>query len=327
MSSPVGKDTIGDARVANTVIDPLPLHHTPNTIWWILGVAALAGGVNWFIQRSAADVPAMPDHDTVAQHAESAPASPPQAAATDPHPASSHDRRRALAAPARSPTPDAGAGDSAESRSLAAAIRAAGWAGAPGAYLTGSSGPDHIGLPAAMLWGGGGDDVLTGSILGEWFLFADDASLHTSIDGESGCGPADGPRHPMGTDIVEGFQSGRDKIVLAAWTFRDLASPVGGGLTAPNDFAVVATDADVARFGSTAYGATRPRIVYGRESGNLYYLGTARGLGLGPGGVFATIAGAPPLAASDFRVVAAVDVPKPYEDAPPDLLRRIRSVR
>lgn len=265
----------------------------------LLALAGLAGGVRWYVQRdgSGGERPAAP------ATASTAPAEPTPAAA-----------------PVRAPAPSRAAGQRSRVRrlpgtaaGLADAIRAAGWSDAPGRFVGGGPRAERGRARGAIQYGGGGDDVLVGSRAVDWFLFADDASVGASAGGVLGRGPGPGPRDPMGVDTIERFEPGRDRIALATWTFRDLLSPLGGGLSDRYDFALVASDEELAAL--AARGADRPRIVYDTTSGNLYYLGDARGLGLGPNGHFATLAGAPRIGRSDFRIVGAVDAAAP--PAPP----------
>lgn len=101
----------------------------------------------------------------------------------------------------------------------------------------------------------------------------------------------------LGVDTVTGFGTD-DKIVLDEAVFSALTSDVGDGFTVASEFAVVANDAaaDI----STAF------IVYNQATGSLIYNENGAAAGLGNGGQFATLEGAPALAATNFVIQAQV---------------------
>lgn len=141
--------------------------------------------------------------------------------------------------------------------------------------LLGDSGNDSLlgGAGEDILGGGGGNDALMGGIGRDRFQF-------------SGSN--------LGVDTITDFVRGADKIALSKLTFSAIASASGNGLSQPGDFARVANDAAVNRSGAL--------IVYSQATGNLFYNANGKAAGLGTGGQFATLAGAPALTTSDFVI-------------------------
>jgi len=88
-------------------------------------------------------------------------------------------------------------------------------------------------------------------------------------------------------DTIADFLSGTDKIALDDAIFAGIGGP--GGLNA-NAF-----------FAGTAAHDTDDRIIYDRAAGQIYY--DADGSGAGAAVLFASVAGAPALTASDFTVI------------------------
>jgi serralysin len=145
--------------------------------------------------------------------------------------------------------------------------------------LIGASGSD-------TLVGGAGTDTLTGGTDGDKFVFAGDTPFtrfgKTIID----------PNY--GVDRISDFSS-EDVIVLDKTVFISLQSVAGNGFSIANEFAVVATDAEVTM--------SRGFIVYSQATGNLFYNQNSTNPDFGSGGWFATVANAPTLAAEDFALV------------------------
>jgi hypothetical protein len=101
----------------------------------------------------------------------------------------------------------------------------------------------------------------------------------------------------MGRDRIEDFGNGPDYIALYKTVFSSLKSNAGVGFTVfgfseASEFTVVGSDAEV--------GASRGLIVYSKATGNLFYNQNSTASDLGSGGLFATLANSPDLAAEDF---------------------------
>jgi Ca2+-binding RTX toxin-like protein/V8-like Glu-specific endopeptidase len=127
--------------------------------------------------------------------------------------------------------------------------------------LLGGDGRDVIngGFGQDLLDGGQGDDFLFGDA-GNDTLFGS-AGQDTLIGGDgldifgvSNQGPA---------DFVLDFQRGTDKIALDRNTFQSLQSSAGNGFSQANDFAVVASDGELANSPGV--------LVYNSNNGLLYY--------------------------------------------------------
>jgi Ca2+-binding RTX toxin-like protein len=118
--------------------------------------------------------------------------------------------------------------------------------------LNGGFGQDLLdgGQGDDFLFGDAGNDTLFGSA-GQDTLVGGDG---LDIFGVSNQGPA---------DFVLDFQRGTDKIALDRNTFQLLQSSVGNGFSQSNDFAVVASDGELASNSSI--------LIYNSSSGSLYY--------------------------------------------------------
>jgi serralysin len=155
--------------------------------------------------------------------------------------------------------------------------------------LVGSNGNDIVtGLGGKdILAGGAGDDSLIGGTEDDRFLFAGDAPFtrfnKTLID-------------PIfGVDRISDFQTG-DAIVLDKTVFSSLQSIASNGFSVATEFVAVASDLEVP--------TSRGFIVYSQETGNLFYNQNSTNPDFGSGGWFATVVGAPDLAARDFVLQA-----------------------
>jgi Ca2+-binding RTX toxin-like protein/V8-like Glu-specific endopeptidase/uncharacterized protein YegL len=156
--------------------------------------------------------------------------------------------------------------------------------------LFGGDGRDLIngGFGQDLLDGGQGDDFLFGDA-GNDTLFGS-AGQDTLVGGDgldifgvSNQGPA---------DFVLDFQRGTDKIALDRNTFQSLQSSAGNGFSQVNDFAVVASDGELASSSSI--------LIYNSNNGLLYYrdvIATTSPLAV------AQFTSSPLLAAQDFMVV------------------------
>ncbi|MEO0769059.1 MAG: calcium-binding protein, partial [Cyanobacteria bacterium J06649_4] len=153
--------------------------------------------------------------------------------------------------------------------------------GAGDDILLGGIGDDTLigGGGADLLIGGGGNDVLIGGIGGDFFGF-DTGSAFNAAD--------------IGTNVIQNFESA-DKVVLDTTMFTELTSAVGGGLSA-SEFAVVNSAEEAA--------LSDALIVYGANTGQLFYNANGAEAGFGNGSQFATIEGAPTLNADSFVVQA-----------------------
>ncbi|MEM8830893.1 MAG: calcium-binding protein, partial [Cyanobacteria bacterium P01_G01_bin.19] len=147
--------------------------------------------------------------------------------------------------------------------------------------LIGGAGDDILigGGGADLLIGGGGNDILIGGNELTSFGFDTGAAFNTA---------------DIGTNVIQNFESS-DKVVLDTTVFTALTSEIGGGLSA-SEFAVV--DSEEAAAMSDAL------IVYGENTGHLYYNPNGAEEGLGNGAQFATLEGAPILDANNFVVQA-----------------------
>ena len=147
--------------------------------------------------------------------------------------------------------------------------------------LIGGAGDDILigGNGADLLIGGGGNDILIGGNGADFFGF-DTGSAFNAAD--------------IGTNQIQNFEAG-DSIVLDLTVFAELASAVGGALSA-SEFAVVNSAEEAA--------LSDALIVYGADTGNLYYNPNGIEEGFGNGAQFATIEGAPTLTANDFVIQA-----------------------
>ena len=147
--------------------------------------------------------------------------------------------------------------------------------------LIGGAGDDILigGNGADLLIGGGGNNILIGGNGADFFGF-DTGSAFNAAD--------------IGTNQIQNFEAG-DSIVLDLTVFAELASAVGGALSA-DEFAVVNSAEEAA--------LSDALIVYGADTGNLYYNPNGIEEGFGNGAQFATIEGAPTLTANDFVIQA-----------------------
>jgi serralysin len=150
--------------------------------------------------------------------------------------------------------------------------------GAGNDTVNGSNGNDR-------LIGRAGNDVLIGGTGNDFFIYNTDAAF---------------ARADVGQDIISDFnRSQGDKIALDKTTFTALSSAPGNGLVA-NDFAGTLDILGI----SVLADLQSAKIVYDPTNGSLYYNQNGNSAGFGSGGLFATVSGAPALAASDFIVYA-----------------------
>ncbi|MBT9312433.1 calcium-binding protein [Leptothoe kymatousa] len=144
--------------------------------------------------------------------------------------------------------------------------------------LIGGAGNDILigGDGADLLIGGGGNDILIGGDGADFFGFDTGAAFNAA---------------DMGTNQIQNFEA-IDSIVLDVTVFTQLTV---GALSA-SEFAVV-NSAEAAALSDAV-------IVYGANTGNLYYNPNGADTGFGNGAQFATIEGAPALDANSFVVQA-----------------------
>ncbi|MEM7065084.1 MAG: calcium-binding protein [Cyanobacteria bacterium P01_B01_bin.77] len=147
--------------------------------------------------------------------------------------------------------------------------------------LIGGAGDDILigGDGADLLIGGAGNNVLIGGDGADFFGF-DTGAVFNAAD--------------IGTNQIQNFEA-IDSIVLDVTVFAALTSAVGGALSA-SEFAVVNSAEEAALSDAT--------IVYGANTGNLYYNPNGADSGFGNGAQFATIEGAPTLDANSFVIQA-----------------------
>ncbi|MBW4553328.1 MAG: matrixin family metalloprotease [Aphanocapsa sp. GSE-SYN-MK-11-07L] len=146
-------------------------------------------------------------------------------------------------------------------------------------YLTGQGGSDII---AGME----GNDILIGGDANDVFGLGSSTAFSTATSE---------------VDRIVDFGNGPDHFVLTKSVFSALKSQGGIGFTVfgfsvASEFAVVATDAAVA--------TSQAIIAYSQGTGNLFYNQNGTASGLGAGGQFATLVGAPELVATDFIIQA-----------------------
>ena len=148
-------------------------------------------------------------------------------------------------------------------------------------FLFGGAGDDILigGNGADILIGGAGNNILIGGDGADFFGF-DTGAVFNAAD--------------IGTNQIQNFEA-IDSIVLDVTVFAALTSAVGGALSA-SEFAVVNSAEEAALSDAT--------IVYGANTGNLYYNPNGADGGFGNGAQFATIEGAPTLDANSFVVQA-----------------------
>jgi hypothetical protein len=147
--------------------------------------------------------------------------------------------------------------------------------------INGLSGNDLLRGDAGndILIGGAGNDTLVGGAGADKFLYNTNTPFASSA---------------VGVDTISDFNSSQgDKVILDKTTFNAITSTSGTGFSNANDFKITSSAAT-----STA------KIVYDSVSGQLFYNPQGSVVGFGSGGLFATLTGAPTLAASDFVLQA-----------------------
>ncbi|MEH2409353.1 calcium-binding protein, partial [Nostoc sp.] len=147
--------------------------------------------------------------------------------------------------------------------------------------INGSGGDDLLrgGAGDDLLIGGPGNDTLVGGIGADSFLYDTNSVFNSAV---------------VGIDTIADFNHSQgDKIVLDKTTFSALTSVGGTGFSNANDFQI------------TTLGAlSNAAIVYNPMTGQLLYNQNGSAAGLGSGGQFAQLTGAPTLTAADFIVQA-----------------------
>jgi Ca2+-binding RTX toxin-like protein len=129
-----------------------------------------------------------------------------------------------------------------------------------------------------------GQDLLSGGLGNDRFRYSSEQPFHLTN---------------FGSDIIRDFVSGRDKFILDRTSFTALTTlraTARSGPLRPQQFALVERDGLAA--------ASKARIVYSASTGKLFYNPNRGGVGLGNGGQFATLSGAPELGAGDFWVTS-----------------------
>ncbi|WP_341526789.1 M10 family metallopeptidase [Nostoc sp. UHCC 0302] len=155
--------------------------------------------------------------------------------------------------------------------------------------LIGRAGNDRLigGAGNDFLFCDPGNDVLVGGIGKDGFIYNTDVAF---------------ARTSVGQDTISDFNHSQgDKIVLDTTTFTALSSTSDSSLAA-NDFAEIFSIFGIPLVGELVGELENAKIVYDSTNGSLYYNQNGTALGYGSGGLFATLSGAPTLAASDFYV-------------------------
>ncbi|MCF2146601.1 choice-of-anchor D domain-containing protein [Desmonostoc muscorum LEGE 12446] len=147
--------------------------------------------------------------------------------------------------------------------------------------IDGKSGDDLLrgGSGNDTLIGGAGNDILVGDGGADAFLYNTNAAFSSAA---------------VGIDTIADFNSSAgDKIILDKTTFTAITSVAGTGFSNATNFQI------------TTLGAVSSAvIVYDPVTGQLLYNQNGSAAGLGSGGQFAQLTGAPTLKASDFIIQA-----------------------
>ena len=156
--------------------------------------------------------------------------------------------------------------------------------------ILGGDGNDYIDAGAGndVLIGGLGTDGLVGGAGSDRFGFDTNAPFNAAT---------------IGNDVVVGFNPVEDFIVLDRTTFTAFTTSSGsvfdgGTPIAAADFAVIGSG------GTAAAGNSSALIVYETSTGALYYNPDRATAGLGTGGQFATVSGAPSIPANRILIVS-----------------------
>lgn len=138
--------------------------------------------------------------------------------------------------------------------------------------ILGGNGNDILrgGLGNDNLQGDRGKDVMTGGEGADGFFFDLNSPYNQAA---------------MGKDVIKDFVAGTDRIVLDQTTFGPMVR---------GDIGLVADDSEVA--------LSAKKILYSEETGKLFFNQNGAAKGLGTGGYFATLQGAPSLAVSDIVI-------------------------
>jgi len=157
--------------------------------------------------------------------------------------------------------------------------------------LLGGDGSDTLigGVGNDSLTGGFGNDSLTGGAGADQFVFAG------------------GSVSSLGNDTITDFNvTEGDKIVLSKATFAALTSAVGANSLAATEIGIINVTGALAGITELLTSAAAP-IIYNQGTGHLMYNSNRAALGLGNGGVFATLGSAThpaTFAANNFAVAA-----------------------
>ncbi|MEH2041030.1 choice-of-anchor D domain-containing protein [Nostoc sp.] len=147
--------------------------------------------------------------------------------------------------------------------------------------INGSGGDDLLrgGNGNDLLIGGQGNDTLVGGIGADSFLYDTNSIFNSTV---------------VGIDTIADFnRSSGDKIRLDKTTFTAITSGVGTGFSNASDFQI-----------SSLGALSNAVIVYDQMTGQLLYNQNGSVAGLGSGGQFAQLTGAPYVTASDFIIQA-----------------------
>ncbi|MFM7325495.1 MAG: calcium-binding protein [Nodosilinea sp.] len=147
--------------------------------------------------------------------------------------------------------------------------------------LRGGAGQDHLigGDGNDLLVGGQGDDLLLGGAGTDVFLF----DTNTAFSAPT-----------LGVDTILDLTPSSDSIGLDRTTFTLLQSQVGNGFSRASEFARVSSPG--------AVDSSAALIVYDSSTGGLFYNANGAAPGLGSGGQFAVLVGAPSITAGTFQI-------------------------
>ena len=152
--------------------------------------------------------------------------------------------------------------------------------------IVGQSGHDTLvgGVGNDNIRGNDGNDVLIGGANSDIFVFDTDLIFSSS---------------DLGVDEIKDFSPGDGDILeLSKDTFVELKTSEEGSLIS-EDFALVDNDTEAK--------SSDAKIVYDRNTGNLFYNENDDNAGFGSGGLFAKLSGNPNLSVDDFFITDTVE--------------------
>ena len=171
-------------------------------------------------------------------------------------------------------------------------------------FLYGEQGRDDLrgGNDGDRMYGGEGNDTLFGQSGNDILRGRDDNDFliggtgNDTMTGGAGNDVFIYNSGGYGTDTIQDFGDGVDRIRLDKKAFTALGSQIGTGFSNANEFAVVSQDSLVA--------SSNALIVFSRGTGNLFYNQNGSSSGFGTGGHFVTLTNIDTLTAGDFIIRA-----------------------